>query len=31
MIMEISRKELNALVWLGGLLGVIMGFINLLF
>lgn len=31
MIMEISRKELNALVWLGGLLGVIMGFVNLLF
>lgn len=31
MIMEISRKELNALVWLGGLLGIIMGFVNLLF
>ena len=31
MIMEISKKELNALVWLGGLLGVIMGFVNLLF
>lgn len=31
MIMEISKKELNALVWLGGLLGVIMGFVNLVF
>ena len=31
MIMEISKKELTALVWLGGLLGVIMGFVNLLF
>lgn len=31
MIMEISKKELNALVWLGGLLGIIMGFVNLLF
>lgn len=31
MIMEISKKELNALVWLGGLLGMIMGFVNLLF
>ena len=31
MIMEISRKELQALVWLGGLLGVLMGFVNLLF
>lgn len=31
MIMEISKKELNALVWFGGLLGVMMGFINLLF
>lgn len=31
MIMEIARKELNALVWLGGLLGMIMGFVNLLF
>ncbi len=31
MIMEISSKELHALVWLGGLLGVLMGFVNLLF
>lgn len=31
MIMEISKKELNALVWLGGVLGVIMGYVNLLF
>ncbi len=31
MIMEISEKELHALVWLGGLLGMIMGFVNLLF
>ena len=31
MIMEIARKELNALVWLGGFLGMLMGFINLLF
>ena len=30
MIMEISKKELNALVWLGGLLGMLMGFVNLL-
>lgn len=31
MIMEIAKKELNALVWLGGFLGLLMGFINLLF
>ena len=31
MIMEIARKELNALVWLGGFLGMIMGLVNLLF
>lgn len=31
MIMEIARKELNSLVWLGGFLGMLMGFINLLF
>jgi len=31
MIMEISKKELNALVWLGGLLGILMGLLNLLF
>lgn len=31
MIIEISGKELNALVWLGGILGMLMGFINLLF
>ena len=30
-IMEIARKEQNALVWLGGFLGMLMGFINLLF
>lgn len=29
-IMDISKKELNALVWFGGLLGMIIGFINLL-
>lgn len=29
LIMEISRKELNALVWMGGLLGIIIGTINL--
>ena len=29
--MEISRKELNALVWIGGLLGAVIGFVNLLF
>lgn len=31
LIMEISRKELNALVWMGGLLGMLIGFVNLLF
>ncbi len=31
MIMEISKKELHALVWFGGLLGIFMGFVNLLF
>ena len=31
LIMEISRKELNALVWIGGLLGAVNGFVNLLF
>lgn len=31
LIMEISRKELNALVWMGGLLGMLIGFANLLF
>lgn len=31
MIMEISKKELNAVVWLGGLLGILMGFVNLIF
>lgn len=31
MILSISKKELNALVWLGGLLGMLMGFVNLLF
>lgn len=31
MLLSISKKELNALVWLGGLLGMLMGFVNLLF
>ncbi len=31
LIMEISRKELNALVWIGGLLGAVIGMVNLLF
>lgn len=31
LILEISKKELNAVVWLGGLLGMVMGFVNLLF
>ncbi|MDO4313956.1 MAG: DUF445 family protein [Eubacteriales bacterium] len=31
LIMDISRKELNALVWIGGLLGMMLGFVNLLF
>lgn len=31
MIMDIAKKELNSLVWLGGLLGMIMGMVNLLF
>lgn len=31
LIMEISRKELNALVWMGGILGMLIGFVNLLF
>lgn len=31
LIMEISRRELNALVWIGGLLGAVIGFVNLLF
>lgn len=31
LILEISRKELNALIWLGGLLGMIIGFANALF
>lgn len=31
LIMDISRKELNALVWIGGLLGAIIGMVNLLF
>ena len=31
LIMEIARKELNALVWIGGLLGMVIGFANLLF
>lgn len=31
LLLEICKKELNAVVWLGGLLGMVMGFINLLF
>lgn len=31
MIMEIARKELRALVWIGGLLGMVIGFVNVLF
>ena len=31
LILDISRKELNALVWIGGILGMIIGFVNLLF
>lgn len=30
LIMEISRKELNSLVWIGGALGLLIGFVNLL-
>jgi len=30
-VTTLMRKELNALIWLGGLLGFIMGFINVLF
>jgi uncharacterized membrane protein YheB (UPF0754 family) len=31
MIMLLMKKELNALIWLGGLLGVVMGMINILY
>lgn len=31
LILSIINKELNAIIYLGGLLGIIMGFINLLF
>ncbi len=31
MIMSLMKKELNALIWLGGLLGVVMGLINILY
>ncbi len=31
MIMSLMKKELNALIWLGGLLGVIMGLINIIY
>lgn len=31
MIMDLMKKELNALVWLGGILGFIMGFLNVFF
>lgn len=31
MILDISRKELNSLVWIGGFLGMLIGFVNLLF
>lgn len=30
MINALMKKELNALIWLGGLLGVVMGFINVI-
>ncbi|NLK88359.1 MAG: DUF445 family protein [Clostridiaceae bacterium] len=30
MINELMKKELNALIWLGGLLGAVMGFINVI-
>ncbi len=30
MINTLMKKELNALIWLGGLLGVVMGFINVI-
>ncbi len=30
MINKLMKKELNALIWLGGLLGVVMGFINVI-
>ena len=29
-ITTLMKKELNALIWLGGLLGLIMGFVNVL-
>ena len=31
LILEVMRKELNAIVWLGALLGFLMGCVNLLF
>lgn len=31
MVFEICHKELQAVIWLGGLLGMLMGFVNLLF
>jgi uncharacterized membrane protein YheB (UPF0754 family) len=31
LIMDIARKELRSLVWIGGLLGMLIGFVNLLF
>ena len=31
MIMSLMKKELNALIWLGGLLGVVMGLINIIY
>lgn len=31
MIFEICRKELRAVIWLGGFLGMLMGFVNILF
>lgn len=30
MIISLIKKELNALIWLGGLLGMLMGFINII-
>jgi uncharacterized membrane protein YheB (UPF0754 family) len=28
--MALMKKELNAIIWLGGLLGLVMGFVNVL-
>jgi len=29
MIMKLMKKELNAIIWLGELLGLLMGFFNI--